>query len=226
MVVVKKGVKKSRKHLPLPEGVHEEVRLCIDYRYLNSVTLNPCVLIPRLPNLVDTIGSKKPRFFSTLDLKSGYFQQGLTEQSRPLTAFCWNHSSYQFRCTAQGLSGAPASFQRLMNKVLAPYLDDFVVCYLDDVLCFSRTFDEHVRHLTLVFEALEAAGLKLHPTKCVFARTECEFLGHTFTADGIKPSELHITAIKLTRCQLMPKSCVHLLGWSVSLKTSSPKEPN
>lgn len=196
LVVVKKGVKKSRKHMPLPDNVYDDVRIVIDYRYLNSVTLNPCILIPRLPDLVDSIGAKSPKIYSVLDLKSGYFQQNLTERSRDYTSFCWNNSQFRFTRTPQGLSGSPISFQRLMNKVLQPYLDKFAVCYLDDIMCYSSSYEEHIEHLDTILKALTAANLKLHPNKCTFAATSCEFLGHTFSHNGITPSESHVDAIK------------------------------
>ncbi len=194
LLVVKKGVKKSRKHLSKPG--RPEVRMCIDYRYLNSQTIYSKIEIPRIGDLVDTVGMVKPKFFSLLDLRHGFFQQTLTPSSVPLTAFLWNGQSYAFKRTPMGLSGSPMSFQRLVNKILKPFLGVSVVAYLDDILIYTNKFSEHVDMLGKVLNAITKAGLKLHPTKCTFATKQCDFLGHSLSSQGITISKDHVRSIE------------------------------
>ena len=196
LVIVKKGVKKSQKHMPLPNSGKPELRLVIDFRHLNASSIYGKLEIPRIPDLIDTIGRIKPRYFTSLDLRSGYWQQCLTDESIPLTSFLWNGQAYAFTRTAQGLSGAPMSFQLLINKVLRPFLGKNVVAYLDDILVFSNTFEEHLHILNEVFRALKNANLKLNPSKCKFATNFCEFLGFNLSERGIQPSQSHVEALK------------------------------
>ena len=159
------------------------LRFCIDYRNLNSVTKPDVFPLPHIVDLLDQLGQS--RYFSTLHLASGYWQIPMHPNTRARTAFITHQGLYQFRVMAFGLRNAPAVFQCLIQRVLAglnPITGiDFVVVYIDDILTFSWTLEDHLKHLSLVMEILCKAKLKLKPTKCHFVRKEVEYLGHVIT---------------------------------------------
>ena len=174
------------------------LRFCIDYRNLNAVTKTDQFPLPRIDDLIDQLGSAK--YFSTLDLASGYWQVQVEENSKEKTAFITHQGLYEFNTMPFGLKNAPAVFQRLMQRVLMGLnLDngpDFVSVYIDDVLVFSRTFEEHLKHLKLVIQRLRDAGLKLKPSKCHFICQSVKYLGHLITPEGIHPNPDRIAAVQ------------------------------
>ena len=176
------------------DGTH---RFCIDYRELNAVTRQDTFPLPRVDDLLDQLGDT--RFFSTLDLAAGYWQIKIHPDSREKTAFVTHQGLHEFSVMPFGLTNAPAVFQRLMQKVLMQLNPengpDFVVVYIDDVLVFSKTLEDHLKHLTLVLDRLIEVGLKLNPTKCYFIRQEVAFLGHIITPQGLRTTNRHITAV-------------------------------
>ena len=145
------------------------IRFCVDYRSLNAVTKADQFPIPRIDDLLDQLG--KAKYFSTLDLASGYWQVQMHPGSAEKTAFITHQGLFEFNVMPFGLRNAPAVFQRLMQRVLAGLNPedgpDFVSVYLDDVLVFSETLEEHLRHLSLVINRILSAGLKLRPSKCL-----------------------------------------------------------
>ena len=155
------------------------LRLCVDYRALNSVTRTDAFPLPRIDDILDRFG--EARYFTTLDLKSGYWQVRVHPNSCEKTAFITNEGLYEFRVMPFGLTNAPAVFQRLMGRVLKEVDSkrQFVSVYLDDVLIFSKTIEEHLRHLRLVLSRLREVGLKLNPKKCHFMCDQVTYLGHT-----------------------------------------------
>ena len=174
------------------------LRFCIDYRHLNLVTKPDVFPLPRMDDLLDQLGQSK--FFSTLDLASGYWQVKIHPDSREKTAFITYQGLFEFRVMPFGLRNAPAVFQRLMQRVLAglnpPEGPDFVSVYLDDVIVFSRTLDDHLHHLSLVIDRLTKAGLKLKPSKCHFISQEVQYLGHLLTPEGIRPNPDRVAAVR------------------------------
>ena len=152
------------------------LRLCIDYRALNKITIKNKYPIPRIDDLFDQLGDA--RYFSKLDLRSGYYQVRIAEGDEPKTACVTRYGSYEFLVMPFGLTNAPATFCTLMNKVLAPYLDRFVVVYLDDIVIYSKSLKEHVGHLREVFQTLRDNQLYVKKEKCSFAQEEVPFLGH------------------------------------------------
>ena len=174
------------------------LRFCIDYRHLNLVTKPDVFPLPRMDDLLDQLGQSK--FFSTLDLASGYWQVKVHPDSREKTAFITHQGLYEFKVMPFGLRNAPAVFQRLMQCVLTglnpPEGPDFVSVYLDDVIVFSRTLDDHLHHLSLVIDRLARAGLKLKPSKCHFISQKVQYLGHLLTPDGIRPNPDRVAAVR------------------------------
>ena len=131
-----------------------------------------------------------------MDLQSGYFQVALEEESKEKTAFITHAGLYEFNVMAFGLCGAPSCFERLMECVLRGLHWKIALIYLDDVLVYSRTFDDHLHRLRLVFDRFRAAGLKLKPKKCFFGRKKVKFLGHVVSEEGVRPDPAKIQAIK------------------------------
>ena len=130
---------------------NDGMRLVIDYRGLNAQAIDQCLVIPRLDSILDDIGQGHPKYFSTMDLHSGFHQIGLHEDSKPLTAFLTPHAKYQYKRMPMGLKGSPMSFQSLMDQVLAGVRFKFCLAYLDDICCYSRDFETHLLHLKEVF---------------------------------------------------------------------------
>lgn len=187
------------------DGTH---RFCVDYRELNAVTKPDTFPLPRIDDLLDQLSAS--RYFSTLDLASGYWQIRMDPGSVEKTAFVTPQGLYEFRVMPFGLTNAPGVFQRLMERVLARLnpVDgpDFVVVYIDDVLVFSRTLEEHLEHLRLVIQRIQEAGLKLKPTKCHFIRKEVEYLGHIITPEGLKTNPRLVAAVEeFPRPQSLPE---------------------
>ncbi|CAM4965247.1 unnamed protein product [Rotaria socialis] len=160
-------------------------RLCIDYRKLNEVTVRDAYPIPRIDDTLDAL--QHAQFISTLDLRSGYWQVEMEDSSKPITAFVTHRGLFECNVMPFGLTNAPANFQRLMDIVLAGLKWQCCLVYLDDIIIYSHTFDQHIQDLRNVFLALTDANLTLKASKCNFCRREMKFLGHLVTPDGIKP---------------------------------------
>ena len=159
------------------------VRFCVDYRKVNSLTRKDAYPLPRVDDTLDTLSGSK--WFSTLDLISGYWQVKVEEKDREKTAFCTPDGLFEFKVMPFGLCNAPATFQRLMDMVLAGLQWTNCLVYLDDVIVVGRTFREHLLNLQSVFGRLRAAGLKLQPKKCHLCSPKVEFLGHVVSAEGV-----------------------------------------
>ena len=136
------------------------------------------------------------QWFTSLDLASGYWQVAVNEQDKKKTAFITKHGTYEFNVMPFGLCNAPATFQRLMDKILRPFINKFVVVYLDDITIYSKTFNEHCNHLQAVFDKLQEANLKLNIEKYFFFLNELKFLEHIIGKDGIKPDNEKIEKVK------------------------------
>ncbi|XP_078240057.1 uncharacterized protein LOC144586137 [Pogona vitticeps] len=173
-----------------PDG---SIRFCVDYRKLNRVTTPDAYPMPRLDNLIETIGGC--RFISSLDLVKGYWQLRIDPRDQEKTAFCSPFGLYEFRVLSFGLRNAPATFQRLMDQTLAG-LNDFTVAYIDDIGIFSNTWEDHLIHLELVLQRLSAAGLTVKASKCQLGSPEIKYLGHMVGGGVIKPLEAKIEAVR------------------------------
>ena len=172
-------------------------RFCIDYRGLNSVTKPDGFPLPRIEYLLDQLGGCK--YFSTIDLASGFWQIRMHPKAQEKTAFAIHQGLFEFRVMPFGLTNAPAVFQRLMQQVVTPLNPksgpDFVSVYVDDILVFSASLEEHLSHLKIVIHRLAEAGLKLKPSKCRFAQKELQFLGHIISRDGLKTNPGLVRAV-------------------------------
>ena len=162
------------------------LRMCLDYRALNKITVKNRYPLPRIDDLLDQLNGAT--VFSGLDLASGYHQIPITEEgdSRSLTAFRTPQGLYQWRVMPMGLSNAPAVFQRTMQQVFGDMIGKFVLIYLDDILIFSKTPEEHVQHCEAVLRRLQEKQFYAQESKCNFAMKEIEFLGHIVSGEGIK----------------------------------------
>ena len=169
--------------VPKPDGT---LRFCVDYRALNKITIKDKHPLPHINDLLDAM--EGATIFSTLDLTSGYYQVPIAEQDRHKTAFVTHMGQYEFRVMPMGVSNAPAEFQRRMVRALQPFIGKFVVVYIDDVLIFSRSMEEHLQHLQQVLEALKQHKWQLKRTKCEFGLSAIAFLGHIISAEGVRPN--------------------------------------
>lgn len=169
------------------------LRLCVDYRKVNQVTKVDSYPLPTIDTMLQSLRGRK--FFSTLDLSSGYWQIALSESAKEKSAFTTTEGLYQFRVLPFGLSSSPAVFQRLMHLALGELLGEEVFCYLDDVMIATETEERHRAMLEKVFAALRAAGLKLNPKKCVLGETKVEFLGHVIDGQGLHMDPAKVQAV-------------------------------
>ena len=169
-------------------------RFCVDYRALNNITVKDSYPLPRIDACLDSLGGAQ--YFSTLDLRAGYWQTELAEEDANKTAFCTRSGQYRFRVLSMGLVNAPSQFQRLMDVILSGLTFESCLVYLDDIICFSRTFEEHLERLGGIFDRLAAADLKLRATKCQLFRPQVHFLGHVISAVGIAadPEKIRVVA--------------------------------
>jgi hypothetical protein len=158
-------------------------RMYVDYRSLNQVTIKNKYPLPRIEHLFDQM--KGASVFSKIDLRSGYHQLKIWESDIPKTAFRTRYGLYEYTVMSFGLTNAPAYFMYLMDKVFMEYLDRFVVVFIDDILIFSRTMEEHEDHLRLVLEKLRSNQLYAKFSKCEFWLTEVTFLGHVISTGGV-----------------------------------------
>jgi hypothetical protein len=174
------------------DGKH---RFCIDFRKVNEVTRKDAYPLPFINVILDKL--RRARYISTIDVKSGYWQVPLTPASKPTTAFMVpSRGLYQFRVMPFGLHSAPATFQRLMDRVMGPELDPYCFAYLDDIVVLGETFEQHLEVLQVVFRRLRAANLRLNPDKCQFGRSSLTYLGHVVTAAGIRTDPDKVAAIQ------------------------------
>ena len=172
----------------------QSLRMCVDYRKLNTKTIKDAFPLPRIEESFDSLHGAE--WFSTLDLISGYNQVAMTPADKHKTAFCSPFGLYEYNRMPFGLANAPATFQRLMQTAFHDLLFDILLCYLDDIIIYAKTFEDHLQRLDTVLRRLKTHGLKLQSKKCHFLKRQVSYLGHQVSKDGITPDPGKTQAIQ------------------------------
>ncbi|GJT95697.1 putative reverse transcriptase domain-containing protein [Tanacetum coccineum] len=170
------------------------MRMCIDYRELNKLTIKNRYPLPRIDDLFDQL--QGACCFSKIDLRSGYHQLRVREEDIPKTAFRTRYGHFEFTVMPFGLTNAPAIFMDLMNRVCKPYLDKFVIVFIDDILIYSKSEEEHEVHLKTILDLLKKEKLYAKFSKCEFWLQEVQFLGHVVNRDGIHVDPSKVESVK------------------------------
>ncbi|XP_058494566.1 uncharacterized protein LOC131465683 [Solea solea] len=187
------------------------VRMCIDYRLLNSRTIPDQYTTPCIDDVLDSMTGSK--WFSVLDLRSGYYQIAMAEEDKEKTAFICPLGFFQFERMPQGITGAPATFQRLMEKAVGDMNLLEVLVYLDDLIVFGRTLEEHEVRLLKVLDRLAEVGLKISFDKCQFCLPKVKYLGHIVSANGVSPDPSKIEAVTTWPQPINLKALQSFLGF-------------
>ncbi|GJZ14143.1 putative reverse transcriptase domain-containing protein [Tanacetum coccineum] len=185
-------------------------RMCIDYRELNKLTVKNRYPLPRIDDLFDQLQGSS--IYSKIDLRSGYHQLRVREQDIPKTAFRTRYGHYEFQVMPFGLTNAPAVFMDLMNRVCKPYLDKFVIVFIDDILIYSKDKKEHEEHLRAILELLKKEKLYAKFSKCEFWIPKVQFLGHVIDSRGIHVDPAKIESIKDWASPKTPTEIRQFLG--------------
>ena len=176
--------------VPKPDGTW---RFCNDFRKLNEISKYDAYPMPRIDELIERLGPA--RFISTLDLTRGYWQVPLTPRAREKTAFTTPEGLFHYKVLPFGVHGAPATFQRLMDRVLRPHRA-YAAAYIDDIVIHSGSWEDHLERLTAVLQSLRRAGLTANPAKCRLGLEEANYLGHTVGRGCVKPQEDKVASIR------------------------------
>lgn len=186
------------------------VRMCIDYRLLNQITVKNKYPLPRIDDLFHNLDGAQ--IFTILDLQSGYHQIRIHPKHIHKSAFSTKTGHWEFLVMPFGLTNAPATFQNYMNDIFRPFLGKFVVVYLDDILIYSRTREEHESHVRQVLELLRQHQLRASLKKCAFFQQSLEYLGFQVSAEGIAPTQSKVEAITKYPAPKTPKECMRFMG--------------
>lgn len=185
-------------------------RLVIDYRKLNEKTIQDAYPLPNIDEIFDQLGNA--RYFSAFDLASGFHQIGMNSKDIQKTAFSTPDGHYEYTRMPFGLKNAPPTFQRMMNKGLKGLIGNNCFVYIDDIIVYGKTIEEHNKNLRILFERLRQVGLKLQPDKCEYLRPELEYLGHVISERGIQPNPNRIEKVKIYPVPKNPKEIKQFLG--------------
>jgi len=177
---------------PKPNG-EKQYRKVIDFKWLNAVTISDTYPIPDITSILDSLG--KAKYFTTLDLTSGFHQIYMKESDTPKTAFSTLNGKYEFLRLPFGLKNAPAIFQRMIDDVLRENIAKICYVYIDDIVVFSEDYDSHWKNLRAVLDKLKKARLQVNLEKTHFLSRQVEFLGYVVTADGIKADSEKVEAV-------------------------------
>ena len=183
------------------------LRMCVDYRLLNSKTRKDAFPLPRIEESLDALSGAC--WFSTLDLASGYNQVPVTEQDKPKTAFCTPLGLFEWNRMPFGLCNAPSTFQRLMQRMFGDQQCQSLLLYLDDIVVFSSSITQHLQRLEVVLSRLHQEGLKVKLGKCAFFQKEVGYLGHVISGKGVSPTLQRLRRLLSGSVLAMSLSCVH-----------------
>jgi site-specific DNA-cytosine methylase len=176
-------------------GNWTERRFCVDFRPLNKVTIQDKYGLHRADDLFNQVDGAK--YFSKIDLRSGFHQIPIAEEDQPKTAFWVGNKLYMYCRMSMGLTNSPSAFSRILDTEIAGKgLQDCCICFIDDLLVYSNSADEHARHVAQVLDMLSACGLKAHPEKSVFGAAVVEYLGHNVSRHGLTPADVKVMAIR------------------------------
>nr|KAG5712759.1 hypothetical protein BaRGS_029814 [Batillaria attramentaria] len=207
-----------RSHSPWSSNVvlvrkkNNELRLCIDFRQLNTRTIKDSYALPRIEEMLDTLAGSK--FFSVLDMKSGYHQIEIKEEHKERTAFTIAPLGFfEFNRMAMGLANAPATYQRLMEDCLDDLHLRICLVFLDDIIIFSDTFEEHLERIEQVLSRLRDCGLKLSPKKCAFAQERVKYVGHIISSAGVEADPDKCEKVKDWPTPKSPEDVRRFLGF-------------
>ncbi|GKB28813.1 reverse transcriptase domain-containing protein [Tanacetum coccineum] len=194
----------------LMPGKKRILRICIDYWELNKLTIKNRYPLPRIDDLFDQLQGSS--VYSKIDLRSGYHQLRVRDEDIPKTAFRMQYGHYEFQVMPFGLTNAPAVFMDLMNRVCKPYLDKFVIVFIDDILIYSRNKEEHADHLRIILELLKKQKLYAKFSKCDFWISIVQFLGHVIDSQGIHVDPAKIEVVKEWASSTTPIEVRQFLG--------------
>ena len=183
-------------------------RLCTDYRKVNGVTVKDSYPLPLIDDLIDSVG--KAKYLTKIDLLKGYYQIGLTERAKLISAFITPFGLFQYEVMAFGLTNAPSTFQRLINFIIQDL--EGIYCYLDDILIIGQTWEEHLHRLKSLFLRLKEAGLTIDLKKSVFCKATVTYLGHIVGNGTVRPKIANIEAILECPVPTTRKSLQRFLG--------------
>ncbi|GJY12402.1 putative reverse transcriptase domain-containing protein [Tanacetum coccineum] len=186
------------------------IRMCIDYRELNKLTIKNCYPLPGIDDLFDQL--QGACCFSKIDLRSGYHQLRVREEDILKTAFRTRYGHFEFTVMPFRLTNAPAIFMDLMNRICKPYLDKFVIVFIDDILIYSKSEEEHEVHLKMILDLLKKEKLYAKFSKCEFWLKEVQFLGHVVNRDGIHMDPSKVESVKNWKTPESPVEIRSFLG--------------
>ena len=208
----------------LPRKSDGSFRLCGDYRKLNDITVDEVYPFPRVDQILQQVGGMK--MFTTLDLKSGYWQVQIAKESRKYTTFICSLGTFQWRQMAFGLKNAPRFFQKLMDKVFKEVIGKGCFVYIDDIVIYGTDKESHDKVLKRVLELLDEAGLKLNLAKCKFRQSELTFLGHTISEKGVRPSADKLETVGNLKEPKTRKQLASLIGFLNYFRRFIPNFPD
>ena len=186
------------------------IRFRCDWRKVNDITRKDAMPLPRIDDMIDRFAGSK--YFTKIDFTSGYYQVPLKESAIEKTAFVTPDGHYEWLVMGMGLTNAPATFQRLMYKVLGNLLWKNAMAYMDDVVIFSPTYEQHLKDVEAVLQKIQAAGLKIKPPKCSFAKTEVQYLGFIISAEGVMCDPVNTDKVKAFRTPANRRDVRSFLG--------------
>lgn len=188
------------------------LRICVDYRQLNNRTKKDAYSLPRIEEILDCLAGNK--YFSTIDMKSGYHQVEIFEQHKERTAFTVGPLGfYEYTRMPFGLTNAPATYQRLMQDTLGDLHLQVCCIFIDDVIIFSRTYEEHLERLNLVFQRIREANLKLSPNKCYFFKDKVKYCGHVVSEAGVETDPEKVTKVSQWPIPTSPEDVRRFIGF-------------
>ncbi len=170
-------------------------RFCVDYRLCNSRSIPDAHMLPRIDDITMALGENQACLFTTLDMRSGYNQLLLDEESRDITTFTTHLGNYRYKYLPFGLTNAPGAYQSLLSHVLINLNYKVTLTYVDDVLIFASCFIQMIDRIKLVLDRIRSAGMTLHPGKCQWIKKTVTFLGHKLTADGLRPDDQKVEVV-------------------------------